>query len=113
MSKKRKWVAKHRKWQVKKFGIDAVMRKRKAYERYIKSAEWQAVRRMALDHFKRKCFLCESVFDLEVHHLNYKNFGFESIEDVVVLCANCHAREHAKPKTKKLRKHIHWTPETA
>lgn len=107
-----KWLRKHRPWLDKCKRKHDVYNKRKRYDKYIKSPEWRAVRRMALEHFRYKCFLCCSGLDLEVHHLNYGTFGCESIEDVIVLCANCHAAEHAK-KSGRIRKHIHWTPNKA
>ncbi len=31
---------------------------------------------------------------LEVHHLHYKNVGLERQEDIIVLCPECHKKEH-------------------
>ncbi len=60
-----------------------------------------AVRRAALKHYGRKCKECGFVpkvdSQLDVHHLNPIAEGQRQtrIEDVVVLCANCHRLAHA------------------
>lgn len=41
---------------------------------------------------KSKCEKCGSKENLEFHHLNYKRKTF----DVMILCMNCHKKEHRK-----------------
>lgn len=54
-----------------------------------------------------KCRCCGSFESLEAHHITYKNFGYESIDDVTTLCRECHyaitisirsRRNDSKPK---------------
>lgn len=60
-----------------------------------------AIRRMALNHYGRKCMACGFLpkvdSQLDVHHLDPIAEGQRRtrIEDVAVLCANCHRLAHA------------------
>ena len=60
-----------------------------------------AIRRTALNHYGRKCTACGFVprvdSQLDVHHLDPIAEGVRrtKLEDVVVLCANCHRLAHA------------------
>jgi Rad3-related DNA helicase len=61
-----------------------------------------AVRRKALQHFGRKCMVCDFTprvdSQLDVHHLFPLADGGErvtKIDDVAVLCANCHRLAHS------------------
>lgn len=66
-----------------------------------KSERDPAVRQAALKHYGRKCMACGFVpkidAQLDVHHLNpiAKGQRRTKIEDVVVLCANCHRLAHS------------------
>ena len=66
------------------------------YREYMQSAEWSAVRRIALHHSGRKCALCGSQRNLEVHHRNYEALFEETLEDLTVLCRGCHSSHHGK-----------------
>ncbi len=65
-----------------------------------KSERDPAVRRQALNHYGRKCMACDFIpradSQLDVHHLDPIAEGQRrtKIEDVVVLCANCHRLAH-------------------
>ena len=52
-------------------------------------------RRKALTHYKHECNNCGyNIFEaLEVHHID-KNIDNDSIENLVILCANCHLIIH-------------------
>jgi hypothetical protein len=62
----------------------------------MRSKEWRQKRGWALEHHGAKCNRCGSTQFLEVHHLHYKNFRHEQMEDLEVLCENCHVKEHPK-----------------
>jgi len=66
------------------------------YSDYLKTEHWQEVRQRALKIGKHKCALCSSTEKLNVHHNTYENFGNEQIEDLTVLCHNCHSKYHNK-----------------
>jgi hypothetical protein len=67
------------------------------YAEYLKSPHWQAVRRDALARAKNRCQLCNSrKKPLHTHHNSYERRGYENSDDLIVLCANCHAKFHDK-----------------
>lgn len=60
------------------------------YKQYLKSPEWQKKRseRLKLDDYK--CQRCGRPFDLEVHHITYRNIFNEDIaSDLITLCSKC------------------------
>ena len=72
------------------------------YKAYMRSPEWRAVRRQALERARYRCSWCGLPQrklrmmgrHLEVHHNNYSRLGHEEPEDLTVLCAGrggCHA----------------------
>lgn len=69
------------------------------YANYMNSARWTAFREVALARAKRRCRACSSPDDLHVHHLTYERLGNERLEDVVVLCENCHDIVHRIERT--------------
>lgn len=79
------------------------------YYQYIKSEEWQQVRRKFYSSKMYKC-LCETgkwscyccgVSDkpLDLHHRTYKRLGKENISiDLVPVCRDCHNKIHILEK---------------
>ena len=65
------------------------------YEQYLKSPEWEAKRLRAMEEDGHKCCICGSADNLQVHHLNYKEFEGCDISQVRVLCRSCHEKVHA------------------
>lgn len=80
-----------------------------AYRDRLRSPEWRALkwRRILVAGFRcegcgrryagRRVRGAMRVFQL--HHRHYRNVGSEGIEDVEVLCRECHAVEHGKETT--------------
>jgi len=69
------------------------------YQDYINSAEWKRLRTMKLEQVGYICEMCKRSkwsVRLEVHHLNYKNFRREKLEDLQVLCVECHPKGDKK-----------------
>ena len=64
------------------------------YHEYIASAAWRKKRRKALRHYKHRCVVCGSTDNLHVHHKHYRTLFRESMADLEVRCAGCHANEH-------------------
>ncbi|MCA0455664.1 MAG: HNH endonuclease [Chloroflexi bacterium] len=62
---------------------------KKPYRYYLKSAHWQRIRKRALI-IDSKCALCNSDKNIQIHHRTYEHFGYEMMEDLTVLCADCH-----------------------
>ena len=69
--------------------------KRTEHEVYMRSAKWKRKRKAVL---KRCNGICESRrckrFAKEVHHLTYRNFGDEAMEDLRAVCGPCHTQHH-------------------
>lgn len=62
------------------------------YREYLKSYEWQNKRRYALYMAGYRCEHCkEKKKKLSVHHKHYETLFHERLQDVVVLCSDCHA----------------------
>ena len=71
------------------------------YKIYMKSEPWKVIREMCLI---RSGFMCEKcgkigkqmggVDTLHVHHKHYRNFGAEDMDDLMVVCSNCHKQIH-------------------
>lgn len=66
------------------------------YNEYLRSEHWQETRRQALKSARYRCQLCNSNGELHVHHRTYERRGEEYMKDLIVLCANCHAKFHDK-----------------
>jgi len=65
-------------------------------ERYMHSSEWEVIASKVKKRDQHRCRNCESIFDLQVHHLTYKRLGSERMEDLITLCAYCHAAVHKR-----------------
>lgn len=57
--------------------------------RHPKPTHWRHISGRALAR-DRRCRCCGVTHDLEVHHLTYARFGAEWLEDLTVLCSDCH-----------------------
>lgn len=76
------------------------------YRDYLSSPEWAEKRRQVFERALRNSGsknlhgICERCHYepwrpvLQVHHLSYKNFGCEPLEDLILLCPNCHRKAH-------------------
>lgn len=64
-----------------------------SYKDYLKSEHWIKISTELKDRIK-KCQLCSSTKNLNVHHNTYKNLGHEEPEDLIVLCNECHKKFH-------------------
>lgn len=83
-----------------------IVYQRMRYEDYLETIHWQARREQALQDAGYRCALCGSKPDperrmhvrLEVHHNTYERLGRELAIDLTVLCRNCHALHHGRPR---------------
>lgn len=64
------------------------------YATYLQSSTWEILKTAALERFDRRCAICYSADELEVHHRTYDRLGDEFISDLVPLCRLCHKRHH-------------------
>lgn len=63
-------------------------------QEYLRTQEWRDTRERMLFHFHRSCQICSSKYRVQVHHNTYDRFGSEQPRDLLVVCAECHARHH-------------------
>jgi len=67
------------------------------YQQYLQSEHWQDVRKR---YWKSKlynggCYACGAKNKpLQLHHKTYKRIGKERLNDLLLLCADCHKASH-------------------
>ncbi len=82
--------------------------KQKAYNKFITSPEWQAIKDNLFALREKKCEVCGSTKFIQGHHLTYKRFGGkEKPEDLQILCGHHHQVTHGIKSKKKRRKKTH------
>ena len=65
------------------------------YKMYMNSVLWTKKRNERIRIDKGKCAVCGSSHDLNVHHLTYRNFMHEDVDqDLITLCRPCHIMLH-------------------
>lgn len=66
------------------------------YKDFLKTYYWKAIRLYMIHKNGDHCTLCSSESNLNVHHKTYDHHGLELffLDDLIVLCVNCHAKEH-------------------
>lgn len=65
-----------------------------SYSAYLRTKHWNMLREKYFTLNKNICCWCGSVDYVQLHHLNYKNIGKESLDDLVPLCKSCHKELH-------------------
>jgi hypothetical protein len=67
------------------------------YTEFLQTDYWRSIRLYLLTTYQ-SCQLCCLTDQLQVHHRSYRFRGSEifHLEDLIVLCGNCHARFHDK-----------------
>lgn len=61
-----------------------------------KLREWQRVRQCVLVRDGRRCRVCHSRDQVEVHHVRFRSLGgTHTTENCAVLCASCHHAIHS------------------
>ena len=62
---------------------------------HLKSEYWRLLKVNKLVQHGNYCEKCGKLNKhLDLHHLHYRTLGFESANDVVLLCRSCHTRQH-------------------
>lgn len=64
------------------------------YREYLQTEHWKNMRAAALIRYDYQCWKCGSKHNLQVHHLSYEFRGMETTEELMVLCSECHKKEH-------------------
>ena len=76
---------------------EGLMSRKKKPVPFLRSKAWKELREKALERDGRRCVLCGSDQNLNVHHIFPRKFHKdlqEDIENVAVVCAKCHFRIH-------------------
>ena len=73
------------------------------YRAYLRSPEWQELRKAALKRAGGRCQVCNNPERLEVHHRTYERIFEETLDDLTVLCRRCHETHHVRRRRKKAR----------
>ena len=67
------------------------------YFAYMNSSTWREKRSAAIQRAGGRCQICGlSNRRLQVHHNSYERLGFESPEDLIVVCDRCHRMVHGR-----------------
>lgn len=63
-------------------------------EIYLNSDHWKTLRELAFKAHGRRCERCRKSFQIDVHHLTYRNIFDVTAADLQVLCRRCHGKTH-------------------
>jgi len=66
-----------------------------AYRAYLTSDGWRVRREAALHEAGYRCELCGHRRRLQVHHRDYTHVFHETPDDLIVLCPQCHRKQHS------------------
>ena len=75
--------------------IDTQQRQQ-SYQDYLRSEQWQQLRRKVLARDKWTCQGCLSARATEVHHRTYGHLRREFCFELISLCDACHRRLHGR-----------------
>jgi 5-methylcytosine-specific restriction endonuclease McrA len=116
MSEPKDAVRSWRERRLRRAGLHALGLQMHEYDKYLETAHWQEFRKLILERqFQRlgrnECERCPprknsedgSGVELHVHHLTYERLGRELIEDVQIICRECHDREHGRDARSRVR----------
>jgi 5-methylcytosine-specific restriction endonuclease McrA len=72
------------------------MKDKEKYEKYLRSKRWLRRRALVIERSQGKCEECGRDIGSkgEVHHLTYRHFGNEQINELRYLCKKCHREHH-------------------
>lgn len=70
----------------------------KTYQQYLDTIEWKTLTFQIYKRDNNRCRQCSkdlSKINGNVHHVNYDNVYMEKLEDLVLVCKNCHQLIHS------------------
>lgn len=68
------------------------------YKKYLHSRHWKTTK-FLLYSTKKRCSLCRSKKNLNIHHKTYSRLGNENPSDLILLCQECHYLYHEYART--------------
>ena len=79
-------------------------------------SHWMSLREEALKQANHECRCCpassEQGYGLELHHRHYDTFGAETLDDVIVLCRQCHEAITSRLRAERPAKRIEFGGES-
>ena len=66
------------------------------HSKYLQTKRWKDKRILVLERDNNQCQKCGSTDNLHVHHLTYKHWRNEELEELITLCSSCHSSIHNK-----------------
>lgn len=84
--------------EIEKYFIEQEERFSKTYKKYLDTLEWKS---LTFDIYKRDNYRCRqcskdlSKINGNVHHVHYDNVYNEKLEDLVLVCKDCHYLIHS------------------
>ena len=69
---------------------------------YLQSIRWKTIKDYIREKFNYTCQKCgielaDDLYRLHTHHITYERLGNENLDtDLILLCDNCHQKEHSK-----------------
>jgi len=64
------------------------------YKDYLLTDHWRRLRQKAIYAQGQQCQICSYDYNLQVHHMNYRNLYDCTLDDLLVLCNRCHEKMH-------------------
>lgn len=71
-----------------------------SYKEYLQSELWRQKKAEFFQVRPRRCWVCNSEDQFEVHHKTYERVTCERLDDLVGLCGKCHDKVHLVCKNK-------------
>jgi hypothetical protein len=66
------------------------------YNDYIHSPDWEDRKRRYWDTHQKRCVICLTYKNIDLHHLSYADLGNERDEDLVAVCRTHHDQFHQR-----------------
>lgn len=76
--------------------VRVIQQKEMPYDEYLRTEEWQARATAAKARYGGRCALDDDHPAEHAHHRTYERRGRELPDDLVPLCADCHAKFHGR-----------------
>lgn len=73
------------------------------YEDYLKSDHWKSLKARKVARNPKRCAICASPQNIDLHHLIYKNLYDVETRDLRWLCRRCHFKAHDLMRSGVLR----------
>lgn len=64
------------------------------YREYLISKKWEWYKKAIYHIYNNECYICGNKERLHVHHKTYDRLYHEDMDDLVLVCDNCHSDIH-------------------